>query len=225
MASRKQVVADLDNAFKTKYICHCDPSIPLHQLVIMEAKLMIYRMRFWCYHPCHELAGRRQLTLSEEDEVFEYSIRLLQLKPGLREMKFSKHLLWHLNLARTEGEALVYMTSELRRRTTGTLVCEAWTVLERIHDECPSLLQDSGKFYTAFRDLVLSAWEARRASAEMRDASTPKFVESIQIMKRTAEARGSYVDSMEQLVPDEDFSLGWIHDEQDWVEWDDFLQL
>jgi hypothetical protein len=165
MARKRKMLTDLEQIYEDKYLCYCDPSIPLHQISAAVARLAIHRSRFWCYHPRHQPEGGRHMSQADQDVMFESSIRLLQLYCELPVTNFSAHLLRCL-LARTEVEPLVYMVSELRQRVSGDLVHTAWALVGRMYEEHPQLLRDDDKFYTALADLTLKAWEARWPEVE-----------------------------------------------------------
>jgi hypothetical protein len=62
------------------------------------------------------------------------------------------------------------------RRCSGDRVALAWRLVEDLYDEHPELIYDAeSTFYTAFGDLTLEAWEARRKElARIQDAPAPE---------------------------------------------------
>lgn len=226
MAKKKKVLTDLERIYEDKYLCHCDPCIPLHHISATVARLTINRVRFWCYHPRHQPESGRHMSQADQDLVFESSIRLLQLNHDVRGTHFSVHLLEHL-LACTEVEALVYMVSELRQRVTGDLVRTAWALVGRMYEDYPQLLQDDDKFYTALADLTLTAWEARRREAEAHGDVAPEFIGVLQGMRRDVGSEDAPTAVIGDVVPDGGFfQVGSIHDDPlDWVYWNELPEL
>jgi Fungal specific transcription factor domain len=221
---KRKVLTDLEQMYEDKYLCHCDPSIPLHHISATVARLTIHRLRFYYYHPRHQPEDGRQMSQADQDVVFESSIRLLQLDFDGRGTKFSAHLLEH-QLACTEVEALVYMVSELRQRVSGDLVRTAWALVERMYDEYPQLLQDDDKFYTALADLTLKAWEARRREVDANGDAVPEFIKVLQ-RGHVGEPEDAQTALIEDMIPDGGFQFGLIHDDPlDWVYWNELPQL
>lgn len=221
MARRRKVVADLEQIYESKYLCHCDPSIPLHHISATVARLTIHRVRFWYYHPRHQLEGGRHMSQADQDVAFESSVRLLQLDYDVRATSFSADLLENLS-ARTEVEVLVYMVNELRQRTSGDLVRTAWALVGRMYEEYPQLLQDNDKFYTALADLTLKAWEARRREVEAHGDPVPEFIGVLEAMRANAGPEDASTAVTGGMVSDVDFQFGSIHDDPlDWVYWDE----
>jgi hypothetical protein len=189
------------------------------------ARLTIHRLRFWCYHPRNQPEGGRLMSLTDQDVVFESSIRLLELNHDMRVTNFSTHLLEH-QMVCTEVEALVYMVSELRQRVSGDLVRTAWTLVGRMYEEYPQLLQDDGKFYTALADLTLKAWEARMLEVETHRDDVPDFIAALQGIRGNVGSEDAPMAGIGSMVPEEGFQFGLICDDPlDWVYWSELPRL
>ena len=134
MSKKKRVLAEVETMLNDKYLRHLDPSIPIHRLSAALANLTIHNQRFRLFHPRHQPEGGRHMSPGDQDLVFESSVRLLELNHDVRSTSFSINLVDHMT-CRTPVEALVYMVSELRQRTSGPLVETAWGLLEDLYDE------------------------------------------------------------------------------------------
>ncbi len=159
------------------------------------------------------------MSQAHQDLVFESCVKLLELDREVRSTNFSTVLVDHMT-CRTQVEALAYMVSELRRRTSGPVVETAWALLEEMHDEQPLVLRGDHKFYTALADLTLEAWDARWRALGLRAEAVPKFIEMLQLSTRNAAAGNEHMTDMgglhtasaSDLMPDEPLDWGYWHD-------------
>lgn len=225
MASKRKMLTDLEQIYEDKYLCYCDPSIPLHQISAAVARLTIHRSRFRCYHPRHQPDGGQYMSQADQDVVFESSIRLLQLYCEPRVTNFSPHLVPCL-LGQAEVEPLVYMVSELRQRVSGDLVHTAWALVERMYEEYPQLVRDDDKFYTALADLTLTAWQARWPEVEAHGGAVPQLIAVLQAIRGNIGQENAPTGVIEGMVPDRGFQFGLIYDDPlDWVYWNELPPL
>jgi hypothetical protein len=223
MEKKRKVLNEVDGMLQRKYLAHLDPSIPLHRLSASMAGIAVHHQRFLMFHPRHQPEGGRYMSQADEDLVFESSVRLLEFDRDVRNTSFSTKLVDHM-ACRTQIEALVYMVSALRGRTSGHLVETAWAILGELHEEQPATLQGDHKFYTALADLTLEAWEARWQTLELRAEAVPMFIQMLQV------SRGKVGAANDQMTDLGGLQIGFTgnltHGEPpDWSYWDDLLDL
>ncbi|KIM98484.1 hypothetical protein OIDMADRAFT_167284 [Oidiodendron maius Zn] len=225
IAKKRRVLSELEQIYEDKYICHCDPSIPLHHISATVARLTILRLRFSYFHPRNQPEGGRRMSQADQDVAFESCIRLLQLDRDISVINFSPHLIEY-QLVCTEVEALVYVVSELRQRVRGGLVRTAWAIVERMYKEYPQLLQPDDKFYTALADLTLEACEVRSREVEAHGVAVPEFVTQMREIRGNVGPYNVLTAGIESMVPDEGFQFGLIYDDPlDWVYWNELPRL
>lgn len=225
IAKKRRVLSELEQIYEDKYICHCDPSIPLHHISATVARLTILRLRFSYFHPRNQPEGGRRMSQADQDVAFESCIRLLQLDRDISVINFSPHLIEY-QLVCTEVEALVYVVSELRQRVRGGLVRTAWAIVERMYKEYPQLLQPDDKFYTALADLTLEACEVRSREVEAHGVAVPEFVTQMREIRGNVGPNNVPTAGIESMVPDESFQFGLIYDDPlDWVYWNELPRL
>lgn len=224
MLKKRTVLSQVERMLQEKYLDHLDPSIPLHKLSSALAGLTIHRQRFVMFHPRHQPEGGRCMSKDDQDLVFESSVRLLELDRDVRNTNFSTKLVDHM-ACQTPVEALVYMVSELRQRTSGRLVETAWALLEEIHSHGhPVIPNDDHKFCAALEDLTLEAWETRRQALGPGAEAVPEFIKMLRVARERPEPSDGQAMDAEMLHT---AVLGdLIHDETlDWTYWDDFLHV
>lgn len=222
VARKRKVLADLEQLYNEKYLCHCDPSIPLQRTSSIVAQLTLHRLRFWYYHPRHQKNEGRYMSYEDREAVFESSVLLLQLDFDLRASNFSAHLL-EPQLVSRRVEALVYMISELRQRLSGETSKQAWSLVEKMYEEYPELLQEDGRLFTALADLTWKAWDLRSGKIEASGSVVPKFIMALQQMRgdRSEDILPAGVGRI--LSEGGDFQFGAMYgDPLDWVYWDEY---
>ncbi|EHK20985.1 uncharacterized protein TRIVIDRAFT_153427 [Trichoderma virens Gv29-8] len=222
LIKKKKVLGEIDRMLQEKYLAHLDQSIPLHQLSAALAGLTVHNQQFLMLHPRHQPEGGRYMSKADQNLVFESSVRLLELNYKVRSTSFSTNLVDHM-VCRTQVDALVYMISELRRRTSGHLVETAWDLLEEVYSHQTIVFSCDQKFYAALADLTIQAWEARRKALNLR-AEIPQFIETLQAVRERPEAMVQPVAGVEVLQTGLMGDL--MQDEPlDWNYWDELLEL
>ena len=222
---KNKVLADLEQIYEDKYLRHCDPSIPLHHISATVARLTLYRLRFWYHHPRNQPDRGAHMSRSDQDAVFESSIRLVQLSYDMRRTGFSAHLLEY-QLKRTEVDALVYMVSELRRRppAAGDAVRAAWALVRSTYEDCPQLLGRDEAFSAALGDLTLEAWAARSEASGDGADEVPAFIQKLQ--ERGADRENAPAVDMDATFSNGDYQFGLMEDDLlNWLYWDDASQF
>ena len=223
VTKKQLVLKEVGGMLKEKYVNHLDTSIPLHRLSAALANITTHTQKFTMFHPRNQPDGGKHMSQADQDLVFESSVRLLELDYEVRDTSFSTLLIDHM-ACRTQVEALVYMVSELRQRTSGSLVDIAWGLLARMHEEQSEVMQGNHRFYTALADLTLKSWEARWQMLGLQAEIVPTFIEILQAARGNSGAeRSSMADSKD---PHFGFMGDIMHDETlDWTYWNDLLQL
>lgn len=151
------------------------------------------------------------MSPEESDMLFLNSVRLIEYDNLTRKSTFAQHLMWHVT-AKTQLDALIYVLSELRRRTTGELVATAWEQVEIVFEDFPGLVEDNkNTLYLAIGDLTLQAWEARsvtlaRQLTDKERPIEPTFVSKLLAMRQSQPqsnpAGTSHGTSDDRAIPD-----------------------
>lgn len=221
VAVKDKILDELEDLFNRKYLRYCDPQIPLHLITMTMAGLAISRLRFLSHHPRQYPDGQASLSREENDMLFATSVKLLQFDTQLRKIQFLDYFPWHGN-AKGQLDAFIYALSDLRRRTTGDIVADAWEQVEILFEEHPELITDrENSLYSALRELTLSAWEARKTELirqRQHDPSNikplePKFITQIlsysnntqaQSQPNTSSTSGSNTNNNNNQPPNND---------------------
>jgi hypothetical protein len=162
LSEKDKLINLVEKLYQEKYVQHCDPKIPLHNLALHLAKAGISRMIFRAHHPRN---NPEHSAPQESELVFLHSVRLIEYDNCIRHTKFAQQLLRHL-IAKTQLDALICVLTGLQRRTVGELVENAWKQIEIFYRDHISLVDDTeNTLYKAMGDLALKAWQTRASSA------------------------------------------------------------
>ncbi|TDZ33749.1 Aurofusarin cluster transcription factor aurR2 [Colletotrichum spinosum] len=221
-----KALGELGALFEDKYSRHLDRRIPLHNLTWAMARLMLTRMRFKMWHPKMWGVGERDGVMSQEDgdELFELAVTWAELMEEGMNSKFALHLFMHMmSMNHIRLDAYIYIISDLRERTSGERVSQAWKMVERFYNDHPELIAD-GKdgFIEALGQLTLLAWENRRkelviVQGHQEADVTPRFIAALWEKRDEAEAKaGQTIDALDGVWLAPDGNL-------DWDQWSAFL--
>jgi hypothetical protein len=236
LSDNDKLIDRVEKLYQEKYIQHCDPKIPLHNLAINLAKVGISRMIFRAHHP----RNNPDHAAPEESElVFFHSVRLIEYDNCIRQTKFPQQLLRHL-IAKTQLDALICVLTGLQQRTEGELVENAWKQIEIFYRDHISLVDDTeNTLNKPMGDLALNAWQTRASVVRLQ--TKPDFISRLlhKRSSRHAMTTGSHNKSIDFSAPpfpkDQDYTarasliatpterLSLDTPEVDWNFWDGLL--
>lgn len=191
MAEKDKAIDELEARFQQKYIRFCDPSIPLHQLCIYMTKSVVCHMRLEVHHPRQYPDKGASMSPQEKDMLWAESLKELeihtmgQLDKSVQGFRWHTHVQFHL-------DALIYVLSELRVRTTGDLVERGWRQIETAYDYRPEMITaERNTLYFAMGNLCLKAWRAFEEAGGRCQGSqllpTPRYISMLRAQRKVPE--------------------------------------
>jgi len=175
LAEKDRAIDALEIQFEKKFVQYCDPSIPLHLLVIYVAKSVICTMRIMAHHPRQYPDKGASMPQREKDMLFTESLKEMEYDSLGHTTKSIRGYLWHVT-SHFQLDAFIYLVSELRHRTSGDLVERAWQQIKISYENRPELITDTkNSLYVAIGNLALKAW-AKREEAMGSYQAPPRFV-------------------------------------------------
>ncbi|KAF7554345.1 hypothetical protein G7Z17_g2987 [Cylindrodendrum hubeiense] len=182
------VIDHIESMYQEQRFGRWDTQIPLHNLAYAISNLTIAHMRLKVHHPRGRAAatgGEVYMTQRESDMVFESALTLLEMVDIGFRSNFSSRLFAHMTGQphMPHIDAYIYVLSDLRQRCSGDRVALAWRLVGDLYNDHPELIEDgTNRFFVAFGDLTLEAWQARRKELVTdRGASesdlTPQFIQ------------------------------------------------
>ena len=219
ISKKDKAIDKLEALLERKYISFCDPSIPLHLMVIYTAKSVITNLRLMAHHPRQYSDKGASLPQQERDKLFTDSMRMLEYYSIGQSNKSLRGFLWHTQV-NFQISAFVYVLSELHNRTTGELVDRAWQQIEQIYKYRPEMFTDTkNRLYFALGNLAVKAWQKREEALRlhhggMYQTAPPLFISQLRSQwKSTIQPRPAkeYQDKHNQYQKQEVYSSA-MHD-------------
>ncbi|PLB48449.1 hypothetical protein P170DRAFT_511042 [Aspergillus steynii IBT 23096] len=184
LSEKDAAIDELEQKFETKYLRHCDVSIPLHFITVMMARSVVCMIRLAAHHPRQytgtSMAGvgdskpaqhTLQLSEAERDRIFTICVQVAENCDAVQTNHATKKYLWHVDY-NIQWDALIYMLSELRgRRVEGAEVARAWALINSI---CGRHYRQMGPrarrstLHVAIRSLIIKAWKGHVVTCQQR---------------------------------------------------------
>jgi hypothetical protein len=175
LAEKDRKIDALEARFEKQFVQHCDPSIPLHLLVIYMAKSVICTMRIMAHHPRQWPDKGASMSQQEKDMLFTESLKEMEYDSLGYTSKSIRGYLWHIT-SHFQLDAFIYLISELRYRTSGDLVERAWQQIKFSFENRPEMITDTkNSLYFAIGNLTLKAW-AKREEAIGSYQAPPRLI-------------------------------------------------
>ncbi|KAI9727227.1 MAG: hypothetical protein M1834_008487 [Cirrosporium novae-zelandiae] len=187
-------VDDLENMLEQKFVRHCDPSVPLHLLCIIMAKIAVCLLRLLAHNPRQYRDKKVPMPNEERDIVFSTCLKIFEYENLVRSTKSVQRFSWFFN-AQFQYYALIYLLSELHHRTSGPDVDRAWQLINDIFERHPLVKAETNNpLNVAMGNLTLKAWEAWEAellrhSPNPSELTIPDFILTLYSQRKPTTSR------------------------------------
>ncbi|OSS54283.1 hypothetical protein B5807_00025 [Epicoccum nigrum] len=182
---KDRAIRELEDLFDRKFLRYCDPSIVWHLMCSHLAKAIIFMMRFMAYGADYQ--GKTE-TQAEKDTLFTLSLQVLTSMTLAYTMREMQGFVWHVNM-HFQWKALVFILSELRYRTSGPQVEQAWQQIQLTYEFHPTFDEEVSRraLPIAVSNLALKAWEAYRTANGLSMDGEPFFIQLIRNRQQRVE--------------------------------------
>lgn len=193
IAVKDKAIDELETLFERKFLRYCDASVPWHFMCSYLAKAILSMLRFIAHNPEHHgaagVAAHAQLPQSERDMLFNVSVQVVEYQNMAYTTKEMQGYLWHIN-SHFQWKGFIYFVNELRERTQGAEVDNAWKQVQLVYDFHPNFNKEvSGRALPiAVGNLTLKAWEAYVAARGLPGSREPYFIQVLRGKKKRQEA-------------------------------------
>ncbi|KAJ4359157.1 hypothetical protein N0V95_002409 [Ascochyta clinopodiicola] len=179
VSTKEKAIGELEHLFERKYLRHCDPSVVWHLMCTHLAKAIVFMMRFMSYAANYQ--GKTE-SQAKKDILFSLSLQVCSSQNLAYTMKEMQGFMWHVNM-HFQWKAFVYVLSELRYRTSGPEVEQAWKSVQLTYEFHPTFDKGLSRraLPIAVTNLALQAWDAYIAANGMPSGGEPYF---IQLLRR-----------------------------------------
>jgi hypothetical protein len=200
---------DIEDAFKEveeilemKYLRYCDPSLPLHLMVMLIARLSINVIRFLTHHP-RRWASIQQTPSSERQWIWEVSINLLEQHNMAQSNPLLRRFAWHAPYFQ-QWHAFIHVLDTLRTDPLLKDAEKAWQLIGNIYEHTPNMISNTKKpIHIAVGNLCLKAYGDREAA--MRTGNkflppTPNFISQLRQQREVAKTKRETRDAASRQV-------------------------
>lgn len=168
---------EIEDLLETKYLRYCEPSQPLHLMVMLMARCSMNIIRFLSRHP-RRWASTEQTPVSERQWVWKVCTKLLEQHNMLQTNPQLKQFAWHAPYFQ-QWHAIIHVLDALQ---SNLLVDadKAWKLIGNIYENNPNMVFDMKRpIHIAIGNLCLKAYGNREAalqSAKTRPPPVPYFI-------------------------------------------------
>lgn len=189
LAVKDKAIDELEALYERKFLQYCDPSIAWHFMCSYCAKAIISMLRFIAHNPEHHTGSTAELPQSERDMLFRATVQVIGFQNMAYTTKDVQGFLWHIN-SHFQWKSLIYFIAELRYRTQGPEVDNAWKQVQLAYDFHPNFTKEHSRraLPIAVGNLTLKAWDAYIAARGVPDSGEPYFIQVLRARKAQREA-------------------------------------
>jgi hypothetical protein len=120
----KEACAELEETLESNYLRYCDPSQPLHLVVMLVARYGMNVVRFMTNHP-RRWASTEQTPLSERQMVWDICIKLLEQYSMILTTPMIERFVWHAAYFQ-HWHTLIHVLDTLLANPDKTDAAKAW---------------------------------------------------------------------------------------------------
>ncbi|KAF2004173.1 hypothetical protein P154DRAFT_552284 [Amniculicola lignicola CBS 123094] len=186
-----KAIDKLEAIMQDKFLRYCDTAVPWHFMCHFLAKAIVCIMRFTAHSPESYPNFGAHMPQADKDMLFDVCLRVSKYQI----------MLWHLNM-HFQWKAFIYLISELRYRTAGSEVEDAWKQVQRVYQFHPALAKDSNRrgLPRAVGNITLKAWDAYTKARPMPEQEEPHFIHLLRSHHTKSEPRS--VTTVSEQTPD-----------------------
>lgn len=174
-----ETLKEIESLIEVKYLRYCDPSQPLHLMIMLMGRCAMNTIRFLTHHP-RRWASIEQTPVSERQWVWEVSIRLLEQHNMLQSNPQLKRFSWQAAYV-MQWHAFIHVLDTLRATPLIADAEKVWELIGSTYKNNPAMIIDARRhIHVAVGSLCLKAYSARaRALLHDKNGSAvpaPEFI-------------------------------------------------
>ena len=238
MEHKKAVTKEFRERLESKYLVHCDESVPIFWLCNRVARLIGLKTELLCDYPLHA-NGATPDTPRDNVENLQRATEILEMSHEAEHNPMTAHFRWFMKTY-PQWHPLAVALAELCSQVEGPMVDRAWTIVEIVFDTLGSRIADSkkGSLWRPIKKLLARAQAARsqhRSKQQQQSLTTaPAAVGDFASLN----LQDSLIDPSIPIPKQESVGLDWTIppdilpnvsldqsvDPMNWEGWEDFLQ-
>lgn len=170
LAEKEESIDECETKMESMLL-QCDPSIPLHLLVLFMGRSSICQLRFNTLQ-----AETTHKDPETKDRIFQLALQILEYDNLTYSSQSLQRFLWHVRSI-FSFQCLIFLLTDLLTHPYGDDVRQAWARINRTYQFRPELINDvKNPLYFAMGNLALKAWN--RCSQLARQQSTQELEKS-----------------------------------------------
>ena len=158
--AKDQAIDDLEALLSRKYLCFCEPEIPIQALTRATTVSALRKMRLIVHHPRLLSDGGASMPSSEKDLLITSALSQLSCYNEAYRSRATQRFRWHLNV-NAPLEAFIYLLSDLRVRPIGELADQAWrqigVYVDTRQEQMKPIMNHKNAVYFAVANLQVKA--------------------------------------------------------------------
>lgn len=177
---KDRLIDELQDVLETKFLRHCDPSIPIHMATLLVARSVVARSRLRAHHPRQYQAKGQTIARAERDRIFQLCLDLTGYAESMNTSEKTARFLWHLD-SHFPWDVVIVMLSELSRRTAGEDAMNGWRLIDVAFQRQwkYSDMNKKNPLLLAIARLAIKAWRAHVTESERRQIPSLPQTDSI----------------------------------------------
>ena len=196
----------LERMMEEKYLCFCDPEIPLHYLTIWATRQYLSRCRLFEHYAKYADAHAAQPEAARDAAVLHAAI-ILECDHKIFSSPLTKGYVWMFHMY-FPAPAYIYILQELRKRPMSKHAARAWAAMSDDYMFRHVYPHKGGNpMFRIFNKMIFQAWDARQEVFGMEDElETPGIVLAMREKLAHLDA-GSFTNTQaSSTIPPNDFS-------------------
>jgi hypothetical protein len=181
----------LEERIETKYLRYCDPSQPLHLMVMIVGRYAMNVARFMTHHP-RRWASIEQTPVAERELVWTISVNLLEQYNMVRSNSQIEQFAWHAAYL-MHWHSFIHLLDTLRVSPLVDDSDKVWKLIGTTYKNSPSMIFATKEpINAAVGNLCLKAYSAREIALQDRRVSlppVPDFILKLRHQHEIADAR------------------------------------
>jgi hypothetical protein len=218
-----RAINEFELLIQRKFLRFCDSSIPWHLMCSQLGKAIVFMMRFMAHGAGYHNADT---VPAEKDTMFALALQVVSFQNQAYTMAEMQGFVWHVN-QHFQWKAFLFVLSELRYRTEGSEVVQAWKEIEKSYEYHPSFDKELARraLPIAVSNLALKAWKAYIAARDAPDTSEPYFIQLIRHRRNCLKlpnesAKESMVDARLEAAKQTTQNMDGLENENLWLDAD-----
>lgn len=179
---KTRAIDELAATLHHKFLQYCDPAIPWHFICLHLGNAIIFMMKFMALGANNASSNTTQ---QERDHLFNLAFQVETSQNLAYTMETMHGFAWHVNI-HFQWKALIFLLSELRQRTHGLQVDQAWKEIEITFRSHPSFKASHAvkALPVAVGRLALKAWNTYVTARGIPSGGEPHFIQQIRRQTR-----------------------------------------